>query len=431
MQQLFDIQKIKKINNIMSLFAASTSVIGIIAHQYFENNILIQPSAYLVLTYCFMDILFCRKDLRIHHLLTISTILFSFMYGMRIEDSINIYSTLISTELSTIFYIFDFWLVDYNGANIYIVKGINALIFATAFTKLRIHDFYYMLVNPETHTTLARYTNNRLIPTLQIYISIIGLFALNVFWFSLICKKIYKTVVIRFVPKLNTDYVAEKLSTYTFFANMYAAATSYGSNPAFFYDIFGISTLSICSYIFHGALAQNFKTQNVINYTSPKLITPYILDTFAIHMRSFLVVVTNFMLSDPSKRYFIFLSAQIHIVAIVCFFITLIHFVVTGKQFIYDSDSKEPNKYKTLFYLLLMVPSGIDCGLIFWNNPSISAKMDLLIINIVVAVVVAVQPFYKLNHLLIHLGLYIQTCVLIRCNLIMDSQNQASHSQYV
>ncbi len=407
----------------MSLFTASTSVLGIIAHQYFDNASLLQPSTYLVLTYCFMDILFCRKDLFIHHLLTISTILFNIMHGMRIEDSTNIYSTFILTELSTIFYIFDFWLVDYNGANKYIVKGINALIFATAFTKLRIYDFYYMLVNPETHTALVKYTDNQLIPTLHIYISIIGLFTLNVFWFSLICKKIYKNIVIRFVPKINSDYTVEKFLTFSFFANMYAAATSYGSNPVFFYDIFGIFVLSFCSYFYHGALAKNF--------TSPKLITPYILDAFAIHMRSFLVVVTHFMLGDPSIRYLIFLSAQIHTVAIVWFFVTFIHIIVTGEQFIYDSDSKEPNKYKTLFYLLLMVPSGIDCGLIFWNNPSISAKMDLLIINLAIAVVVAVQPFYKLNHLLIHLGLYIQTCVLIRCNLIMDSQNQASPSLYV
>ena len=139
----------------MSFFTASTSVLGIIAHQYFENNILIQPSAYLVLTYCFMDIFFCNKVYVIHHIFTISILLFSIMHGMRIEDSTNIYSTFILTELSTIFYIFDFWLVDYNGAVMNIVKGINALIFASAFTKLRIHDFYYMLVNPETHTTLA------------------------------------------------------------------------------------------------------------------------------------------------------------------------------------------------------------------------------------------------------------------------------------
>ena len=431
MQQFFDMQTVKKCINIMSLFTASTSVLGIIAHQYFENNILIQPSAYLVLTYCFMDIFFCNKAHVIHHIFTISILLFNIMHGMRIEDSTNIYSTFILTELSTIFYIFDFWLVDYNGAIMNIVKGVNALIFATAFTKLRIHDFYYMLVNPETHIVLARYTNNRLIPTLQIYISIIGLFTLNVFWFSLICKKIYKNIVIRFVPKINTDYTVEFFLTYSFFANMYAAATSYGSNSAFFYDIFGIFVLSFCSSFYHGSLFENFKTQNVINYTSPKLITPYILDAFAIHMRSFLVVVTHFMLGDPLKRDFIFLSAQIHIGGFIWFFITLIHIVIAGEQFIYDSDSKEPNKYKTLFYLLLMVPSGIDCGLIFWNNPSISAKMDLLIINLVIAVVVAVQPFYKLNHLLIHLGLYIQTCVLIRCNLIMDSQNQASPSLYV
>ena len=108
------------------------------------------------------------------------------------------------------------------------------------------------------------------------------------------------------------------------------------------------------------------------------------------------------------------------------FLVYLIKILVKGEKYIYDSEAKEPNYYKTMFYLLLIIPSGIDCLLIVYNTPNIPAQMDLLIINVAIAIIVSVQPFYKLNHLLIHLALYIQTCILINCNMIMDSRQSPS-----
>ena len=207
---------------------------------------------------------------------------------------------------------------------------------------------------------------------------------------------------------------------------MYAVITKYGSNDVFFYDVFGIAFLTICSFIFHKTLAKNYRNNTVINYTSNEIVIPYIFDTLGIHIRSFFVVLTHYMLDPPDKYGRIIFTAVVHILTMLWFLIYLINLLVKGRKYVYDSDAKEPNYIKTLFYLLLMVPSGIDCLLIFYNTPSITAKMDLIIINCVVAIIVVVQPFYKLNHLLIHITIYLQTHALINCNMIMDSQQSPS-----
>ena len=107
MQLFIDKQIVEKYNNIVNFFTVSSSLIGIIAHQYFDNTSLLQPTSYLFCSHCFFDLFFCNKDKAIYNLLNISIILFSYIYGIRIDDSNNIYTTIILTELSTIFYIFN------------------------------------------------------------------------------------------------------------------------------------------------------------------------------------------------------------------------------------------------------------------------------------------------------------------------------------
>jgi hypothetical protein len=307
-----------------------------------------------------------------------------------------------------------------------IVKSINYILFTVAFTKLRVYDYYYLVTDPETYTILSKYTSGDITLCLHAYSTILGLFIMNLYWFSLICKILYKSIIIKYIPKINTDYVAEIVLQYTFFANIYAAITKYEKKGVFFYDVFGICLLSFCSFIYHRTLVNNFKTKTVINYTSNEIIIPYIFDTVAIHSRSFFVVMTHFMLDNPDKYGRVIFSAIVHSAGIFWFLVYLLNIMVSGEKFIHDSDAKEPNRYKTLFYIFLMIPSGIDCILIFYNTPSISAKMSLLIINIVIAIIVTIQPFYKLNHLLFHSALYIQTCILINCNIIMESQQSLS-----
>lgn len=418
---------VEKYNHIVSFFTASLSLGSLVAYKYFDNNTLLQPTTYVIFSYCFVDLFFCKKEMILHHLFTLSAISFTILHNMSIYDSSYIYLAMMSTELSSLFYIFNYWMSDSKGTFMKIIKSINLILFIVAFTKLRIYDYYYFVTNPETYTIISNYTGGDIYCSLHAYSGVFGLFIINLYWFSVICKKIYKNVIIQYVPKLNTDYVAETILQYTFLINMYVVITKYGSNDIFFYDVFGIAFLTICSFIFHRTLAKNYNDQTVINYTSKEIIIPYIFDTLGIHIRSFFVVLTNYMLDTPTNNNNILIfTAVIHILSALWFLIYLIKLLINGKQYIYDSDAKEPNYYKTFFYLLLMIPSGIDCLLIFYNTPSITAKMDLIIINCIVAIIVVVQPFYKLNHLLIHGSIYMQTLALINCNIIMDSRQSPS-----
>jgi hypothetical protein len=417
---------VEKYNNIVSFVTSSISLMSLVAYQYFDYNTFLQPTTYVIFSYCCVDMFFCKKEMVLHHLFTMSAISFTILHNMSIYDSSYIYLAIMSSELSSIFYIFNYWMSDLNGTFMKIVKSINLILFTTAFTKLCVYDYYYFLTNPETYTIISKYTDNNILNSLYAYSGVFGLFILNLYWFSLICKKIYKSVIIQYVPKINTDYTAELFLQYTFFSNLYAVISRYGSNDVFFYDVVGITTLTFGSFIYHRTLVNNYKTNTVINYTSKDIIFPYIFDTLSIHIRSFCVALTNYMQDTPYKHNRLLFTAVVHIVAMITFLTYLIKLLVKGEKFIYDSDSKEPNHYKTLFYLLVMVPSGIDILLIFYNTPSITANMDLLIINCVVAILIVVQPFYKLNHLMIHGAIYVQTHALINCNMIMDSQQSPS-----
>ena len=429
---------VEKYNNIVSFFTASVSLASLVAYKYFDYNTFLQPTTYVIFSYCFVDLFFCKKEMILHHLLTLSAISFTILYNMNIYDSSYIYFAMMSTELSSIFYIFNYWMSESKGTFMKIAKSINSILFIAAFTKLRIYDYYYFLTNPETYTIISKYTDNNIFNSVYAYSGVFGLFIINLYWFSLICKKLYKSIIIQYVPKINTDYTAELFLQYTFFSNLYAVISRYGSNDVFFYDVVGIASLTLGSFIYHRTLVNNYKTNTVINYTSKDIIFPYIFDTLSIHIRSFCVALTNYMQDNPYKQdtpYIqdtpykqnrLLFTAVVHIATMITFLIYLIKLLVKGEKFIYDSDSKEPNYYKTLFYLLVMVPSGIDILLIFYNTPSITANMDLLIINCVVAILIVVQPFYKLNHLLIHGAIYVQTHALINCNMIMDSQQSPS-----
>lgn len=417
---------VEKYENIASFFTASLSLVSLIAYKYFDNTTLLQPTTYVIFSYCFVDMFFCKKDLFIHHLLSLSGILFCYIHNVEIDRTKDIYFSILSTELSSLFLNFNYWLKDSKGIIMKTITCINYILFIIAFTKLRVHDYYYLVTNPETYTIFSRYTKENAVLFLHIFSTLFGLFIMNLYWFSIICKILYKGIIIKYVPKINSDYVAEFILQYTFFIHMLPVITKYGSNDAFVYDVFGIAFLGFCSYYYHRTLYNNYKTNNTINYCSNEIIIPYIVDTCGIHVRSFLVVLTHFLLDVPEKRGRILFTVFFHIAGIFWFLIYLIKMLVKGEKFIYDSHAKEHNYYKILFYLLIIIPSGIDCLLIVYNTPSVSIKMNLLTINVAVAIIVSVHPFYKINNLLVHLALYIQTCILINCNMIMDSHQSPS-----
>ena len=58
----------------------------------------------------------------------------------------------------------------------------------------------------------------------------ISLFILNIYWFSIICKKLYKTIIINNFSKINTELCSEYILSYSFYINLFIVLKYYTEN---------------------------------------------------------------------------------------------------------------------------------------------------------------------------------------------------------
>jgi len=125
---------------------------------------------------CLLDFLVLkRKDMMMHHLFVIGML--HFMNTHEIDDQQNVVTTLLSPEISTIFLILN------NFMQPGLVKRANQLAFVSTFAYYRLYNY-----TKAFHMTFFERARDPL-ETWQIYISIYGLFALNVYWGMLIALK--------------------------------------------------------------------------------------------------------------------------------------------------------------------------------------------------------------------------------------------------
>jgi hypothetical protein len=110
----------------------------------------------------------------------------------------NIISVVLSTEISTIFLITNS-LLSNNYINQYflkinrylvtIIKSINSIFFIYTFLYYRIYSYYYyLIIDKSTNISFLKYSKN-IYEFYEIYISIYGLFILNLYWSILIFIK--------------------------------------------------------------------------------------------------------------------------------------------------------------------------------------------------------------------------------------------------
>jgi len=195
---------------------------------------------YFAIDFCIVPL-----EKKIHHVFALMCI-----YGnFTIPESEIIKPLIVNTEISTIF----LTLTPYCSK--------CALPFVLTFFKYRIYDF---CIHLPSHTSFLQ---KHIILGSSIY----GLFALNLYWFALICKKITKP----WFKNKRSEILCQEIVSYTYFVNVGISLYMYRKIN---WDVIGIILLSISSYLYH---------QKVIN--DPHNIIAYsYLDTACIHIRSIL-----------------------------------------------------------------------------------------------------------------------------------------------
>jgi len=124
-------------------------------------------------------------------------------YNLTIEEIYIQMKPFIKTEISSIFLVFK--LVYENNLPDSIKQNriakvlyhINDLTFVATFAKTRIWDLLFdAVLNPEIHRRIATNAGDSILRNFHLYSGFYGLYILNLYWFAIICKKIYKTVFI-------------------------------------------------------------------------------------------------------------------------------------------------------------------------------------------------------------------------------------------
>lgn len=182
--------------NSITLFVSGISTACIIAKYNLIN------CSYFVGIYCIFDLYYViqQKNISmiIHHLYVIALLYFSFRLinekNIEIETIVN---AILSTEISTNFLIMKNILSKNNIIGC--IVHINNLLFVVTFFYYRLYNYGIKVVvsKPLWYIVINNFTN---METIFLYFSLYGLFFLNIYWFVLILKKIYHTLMQPIMP---------------------------------------------------------------------------------------------------------------------------------------------------------------------------------------------------------------------------------------
>lgn len=174
--------------------------------------------SYFLILHSIVDLPFSVKDIVLHHLLVICGVMVYAYYDIDNMASTLVLDKIISTETSSIFlcngdtinYILekakDNRFGNYNSIIkklMTILQPVNNLIFVFLFMKLRVYDFTMnIMLDKDTfaisHPSYIEYP----ITVNMRAINIWGLYGLNIYWFNIILKKLYK-LTLKNIPRNN------------------------------------------------------------------------------------------------------------------------------------------------------------------------------------------------------------------------------------
>lgn len=213
---------------------------------------------------------------------------------------------------------------------------------------------------------------------------------------------------------LNADTLCQYLSSYIHFLNIPVAIYIYSTGSREFknaLDVFGISGLSITTYLYHYEIYQRLYSQKIMEYVLPDKsnIALFLNDNIFIHLRSFLALYTNYY-NHPKNVNVVATSVFLHAVSLYNMLFNVIDLL-----FVYDGVTQTHFSWK--HDIITIIPVGFDILLIYANS-SKKTGIPFLFTSIALLFVFIIEPFYRLNHVLYHILLVVQNYYLCRSNSI-------------
>jgi len=354
---------------------------------------------YYLLAYALIDGVFCSTyELKLHHLFIVG-LFYCDYYHDNPQDRMLFLYPLVKTEVSSIFYVLKNWLPENS-----LSYNLNLALFYLSFMKFRVYDMYVELIHQNTVFDILRkkgYSSY----VYGIYVSVYGLYLLNLYWSMILNKMLYKTVS-SFLP-INTDKVCYSMCRIAYLFHIPLVFTLHPQ----IYNCIGTSIMSVSAYLYHTDVYQQLKYKhnsetietstntNIYSYShryshrysygSPS--SENVLYTVSIQIRLFFAVF-----SYASTSHILF-SLMSHLFTI---YRCIHHFSKNVDDIHFLRDQRR----------ILAVPFFVDGMLICMATQKEIIPMFLLYSTMVLLHVLT--PFYKLTPFSISLGMLAQTYII-------------------
>ena len=314
--------------NIYALIICCQSLYSIYDWRNTGNVESLITSAKYFRGYLMMDLLLCSGEVYIHHIASLCINQIVINNSIFFKDPLVFYSTIVcGVELSSLFLIFRSLTEQFKIKNK--LTTINDILFLTTFTYTRIYlfskyiildkKFNDILIDNLSLTTSFTITPYILFDNIIMQGSLYTLYILNLYWFSLMIKKIVKPLI-----KLSS-YYCEKALKYTYLLSLFGSLYLYRpyQNILFAIDIIGHGILCISSYEYHQSLELEIAKgvpEDKIDILSNHIIWKYLDDIICIHIRCFgcILVHTNLFSGHITAMnlFYIYLSFILHSLSI-------------------------------------------------------------------------------------------------------------------
>jgi hypothetical protein len=406
-------KRILVFQNLYALFFVGYSLYSIydwITTSSIES--LFNTSVYLKI-FLITDLLLCSKELVVHHICSIILI----QTGISIffsNNTLYYYIAIIySTELSTLFLIFKSLADQFKIKNK--LTTINDLLFLTTFVYTRIYLYSkYLILDNKLYDVIQE--NLSPLQNNIICVCVYTLYILNLYWFSIIIKKIVKLL-----PKLSS-YYCEKILKYTYLLSLFGSLYLYTpyQNILFAIDIIGQGILCISSYEYHHSLELELSKgipEDKIDVLSNHIIWKYLDDIICIHIRCFGCVLVHTSGNITSMNlFYTYISFLVHSASIY-------HYVKFITKLKNEGDTfylTEQGTYKNNMTNFLSGSAILMDTLICLTNSNFYARTNLLIITFLIFIYSYIRPLYNMTHLGLHILLGFQTLALCQSNIVAN-----------
>lgn len=418
--------------NIYALIICCQSLYSIYDWRNTGNIVSLLNTTKLFKIFLLFDLLLCSGEVYIHHIASLCINQIVINNSIFFKDPLVFYSTIVGgVELSSLFLIFRSLSEQFKIKNK--LTTINDILFLTTFIYTRIYLFSkYIILNKIFNDILI--DNLSLTTSFTIFIThppyifsdnivmqvnLYTLYILNLYWFSLMIKKIVKLL-----PKLSS-YYCEKILKYTYLLSLFGSLYLYRpyQNILFTIDLVGQGILCISSYKYHKSLELELAKgiqEDKIDVLSDHIIWKYLDDIIGIHIRCFgcILVHTNLFSGHITSMnlFYTYISFLVHSASIYHYVKFITKLKNEGETFYLT----EQGTYKNKVINFLSGSSILIDTLICLTNSNFYARTNLLIITFLIFIYSYVRPLYNMTHLGLHVLLGFQTLALCQSNIVAN-----------